>query len=209
MHPVQTKIRLGISNQGETTMFRTFTALCLLAFSTTAVAEGPNWTFIQGDWLQIEIDDPSGDADGDGFGIGGSFEVGDSFHILASYGSADLDFGIDFDQFTIGGGWHTGLTENTDFFANLAYTRLEASALGVSVDDDGFAAQIGVRGMASPSVELSAAITQTELDDSGGDTSFSAGGWYHFNDSFAVGLEAETGDDVTVWGLGFRAYFGN
>ena len=130
-------------------MLRSIAVISLLALSAPAMAEGPNWNFIEGGWQSVEIDGGAGgDVDGDGFLIGGAFEIGSSWHLMASYQNADFDFGVDLDQLIVGGGFHTALTENTDFVADIAYTQLEASASGapaLSLDDDGFIARIGVR----------------------------------------------------------------
>lgn len=190
-------------------MLRSIAVISLLALSAPALAETPSWNFIEAGWQRIDIDESGVDADGDGFGIGGSFEIADSWHILASYAQADFDFGVDFDQFLIGGGYHTALTDNTDFVADIAYTRVEVSASGLgSADDDGIAARIGVRGMLTDQFELAGFITQTELDDSGGDTALSGEGWYNFTPMFAAGAKISFSDDVTQYGLGFRVYFG-
>lgn len=200
---------LGNQSNRENIMLRSLAYVSLLAVAAPALAEGPNWNYIEGSYERVEFDDDVGgfDVDGDGFGIAGSFEIADSWHAFASYGSADFDFDIDLDQLVIGGGLHTPISDNTDFVANLAYVRVDASALGFSVDDDGFGASIGVRGMMSPQVELEAYVDYVDLSDSGDDTSFRAAGWYSFTENFAAGLQIGTGDDTTSYGIGARVYF--
>ena len=191
-------------------MFRSIAVISLLALSAPAMAEGPQWNFIEGSWQRIDISDSGFDVDGDGFGVGGAFEIASSWHLFANYQTADFDFGVDFDQLVVGGGFHTAISDSTDFVADLAYVRLDAGISGVgSADDDGFAGRIGVRSMVTESVELAGYITQTELSDSGGDTSLDGQAWYSFTRNFAVGANVSFSDDVTRYGLGFRAYFGN
>lgn len=189
-------------------MLRTIAVISSLVLGAPALAETPNWNYAEAGWQRIDIDESGIDADADGFGIGGAFELADSWHILASYQTADFDFGIDFDQLTIGGGYHTAITDTTEFVADLSYVRVEASAGGSSADDDGLAGRIGLRSMLTDQFELAGFITQTELDDSGGDTAIGGEAWYSFTPMFAAGANVSFSDDVTQYGLGFRVYFG-
>ena len=100
------------------------------------------------------------------------------------------------------------MSENADFFATLSYVSAEASASGFeSVDEDGFGATVGVRGMVGDNVELAASIGYVDLGDAGDGTSFGVSGLYSFTESFALGLFINTDDDVTGYGLGARFYF--
>lgn len=192
-------------------MLRLFAVLFLSVFSASAMAQGLSYNFIEGQYQRVEIDDVGGsDVDGDGFGIGGSFEVGDSWHIFGSYGQADFDFGVDFDELVVGGGFNTGISPQTDFVARLAFVSVEVDVGGFgSVDDDGFAAEIGLRSMVNQNLELAGFITQVELDDSGGDTGVRGEAWYKLSETFSVGLGISAADDVTTFGIGGRLYFGN
>ena len=189
-------------------MLRSIAVTTLLVLSAPALADTPKWNYAEAGWQRIDIDESGIDADADGFGIGGAFELADSWHVLASYQTADFDFGIDFDQLTIGGGYHTAITDTTEFVADLSYVRVEASAGGSSADDDGLAGRIGLRSMLTDQFELAGFITQTELDDSGGDTAIGGQAWYSFTPMFAAGANVSFSDDVTQYGIGFRVYFG-
>lgn len=188
-------------------MFRSIACVSLAALAAPALAEGPSYNYIEAGYERVEIDDAFGDVDGDGFGIGGSFEIGDQWQVIASYGSADFDFDVDLDQLVIGGGFHSPVSDNVDVVANLVYVRLDASAFGFSVDDDGFGASIGLRGMAAPQVELEGYVDYIDLDDSGDDTSFRGAAWYYFTESFAAGVQLGAGDDTTSYGIGARLFF--
>lgn len=180
----------------------------LLALASPALADGPSYNYLEAGFSQIDLDDDIVDVDGDGFAIGGSFEVGDQLFVFVDYGSSDLDFDIDLDELMIGLGFHTPMSDNVDFVAKIAYASIEASAFGFSVDDDGFGASVGLRGMVSERVELEGSIDYVDFGDGGDDTSVSAAGWYEFTDSFALGLQVGVGDDVTRYGIGARLYFG-
>ncbi|MDX1515550.1 MAG: hypothetical protein R3288_01860 [Woeseiaceae bacterium] len=172
-----------------------------------ALADGPSYDYIEGSYQRVELDDSMFDIDGDGFGIAGSFEIGDQWHLFAGYDTTDFDFDVDLDEIVLGGGLHMALSPNLDLVANLAYVRLDASAMGFSVDDDGFGASLGLRALAADRLELAGFIDYVDLDDSGDDTAVRGEAWYLFTDSFALGFSIGAGDDVTRYGLGARVYF--
>jgi hypothetical protein len=190
-------------------MIRAIGVISLLVLAAPVMADGPSYNYIEGSYQRVNLDDGFIDVDGDGFGIGGSVGIGDNWQLIGGYNSIDFDFGVDVDQLLLGGGFHTALTPNMDFVANIAYIRLDASVLGQSFDDDGYAASAGVRAMASENFELAGFVQYADLSDSGNDTSLRAEAWYNFTQSFAVGLNVGTADDVFSYGIGARVYFGN
>ena len=189
-------------------MYRLTTGLLALALTGSAFAGDLSYNFLEGQYQRVEFDEGFIDVDGDGFGIAGSFEINENVFALASYSTADFDFGIDLNQLTIGAGYHVDVSENADFFAALSFIRAEVEASGFgSEDEDGFGATIGVRGMVSDQVELFGTLSYVDLgsDDS---TALGGGALYNFNDAFAVGANVEFDDDVTSYGLTARFYFG-
>ena len=175
-----------------------------------AMAEGLSYNYLQAGYQRVELDDDFLDVDGDGFGIGGSFEIGRNAYVFANYGTADFDFGVDFNELGAGIGYHMSVGTQTDFVASIGYIRGEAEAPGSpSVDDSGIAASIGLRSMVTDKLELFGSINYADLDDSGDETSVGAGMWYSVTDAFALGVSAGVGDDTNSYGLGARLYFGN
>ena len=189
-------------------MFRKVLGFTLLVFAAPALAGDLSYNYLQLGYQRVDVDDIN--VDGDGFGLGGSFEVGENWFIQAGYATAELDFGVDLDQLGVGVGYHVDMSENADFFATLSYVSVEASVPGFgSADDDGFGVSIGVRGMVSEQVELTGSLGYVDLSDSGDSTSLNAAAFYNFTDAFALGLVLGTDDDVTSYGLAGRFYFGN
>ncbi len=189
-------------------MTRTILILTAALLATPAIADGLDYNYLEGGYQRIELDDDFFDVDGDGFGIGGSFEVGDNAFVFGSYGTADFDFGIDFNELTAGVGYHVPVGTNTDFVASIAYVRAEAEASGIDIDDNGIGASIGLRSMVTDTVEVFGNINYVDLDDSGDDTSFSGGAWFNVTETFALGVSAGFGDDTTTYGASARLYFG-
>jgi long-subunit fatty acid transport protein len=185
--------------------------LTLLALAAPALAADFSYNYIEAGYQEIDIDDDllgGFDVDGDGFGVGGSFEINDNWFIGASYSKADFDFGVDLTQLSLGAGYHVPLTNGSDFYGSLAFVRAEVSASGFgSVDDDGYAAEIGVRGMIGDRFELNGSLGYVDLGDGGDGTSFGAGVLYSFTDSVAAGLSLDVDEDITAYGIGIRIYF--
>ncbi len=190
-------------------MLRSLGLISLLALAAPAMADGLSYNYLEAGYLEVDVDDSFIDVDGDGFSIGGSFEVGDSTYVFADYASADLDLGVDLDQLRVGVGLHGPIGDNVDLFGTLSYISVEASALGISVDDDGFGASVGVRALISDALELSASLNYDDLSDSGDDTTVGGAAWFNLSDNFALGVQADFGDDISTYGVGARVYFGN
>ena len=193
-------------------MLKRFLSIAVLLSVSPAFAGGLSYNFAEISYMNAEFDEDFGGSsvDGDGFGISGSFEVGESWFIAASYGTLDFDFGVDLDQLSIGGGFYMDLSDRADFFAQVSYIQAEISASGFgSADEDGYGVAVGMRGMVSDKVELNGSISYTDLGDGADGTAFGVGGLYSFTDNFALGLGIETDDDITMYGVSGRFYFGN
>jgi hypothetical protein len=187
--------------------------LSLFVLDAPALAGDFSYNFVEVGYQKVDLDEdplPGVSVDGDGFGIGGAVEVGESWFITVAYSKVEFDFNIDLDQLGLGVGYHVDMSQNADFFATLSYVRAEASVSGFdSVDEDGFGATIGIRGMVGEKVELTGSIGYVDLGDAGDGTSFGVSGLYNITDAFALSLNIETDDDITGYGIGGRFYFGN
>lgn len=177
----------------------------MLGVSVSAAAQELSYSYVQAGFQQYDFDDIN--VDGDGFTFGGSVALNDSWYIVGGYASADLDFSVDFNQLSLGAGYHSPLSNNTDWFAELAYVNAEFEGFGGSADDSGYGVTLGARGMLSPDFELLGAITHTDLGDGADGTAISVAGWYNVAGNIAVGLTASFDDDVTTYGIAGRLYF--
>ena len=190
-------------------MFRYLAVVLVLFFASPAIADGPSYNFIQLSYQSVDLDDDSDfNVDGDGYGLLGSFEIGDSMFGFASYGKTDFDFGVELTQLQAGLGYRVGLTDNTDFYASLAYVEADLDASGFrSSDDSGYGATIGVRSIVTDLIELYGEVAYVDFGD-GDNTGLGAGIWFNLTDSFALGVGAARDDDATAFGAGVRLYFG-
>ena len=189
-------------------MLRVIAVAMIMAFTTSAMAETPSYNFAQLGWQSVTLDDGSFDLDGDGFGIGGSFEDAENWHILGGYSSLGFDFGVDLNQLQLGGGYHTAISDTTSFYANLLWVSAEVDAGGIgSVDEDGFGIGIGLRSNITERVELEGGLNYVDFGDGGDSTGVSGAAWYKFTEAFAVGVSVSAEEDVTGFGIGGRYYF--
>ncbi|MDH3430794.1 MAG: porin family protein, partial [Gammaproteobacteria bacterium] len=149
-------------------MLRSALIILLLAFAATAGAEDFNYNYVSAGFGTVEFDGV--DADGDGFTIGGSFEISDSLHVFAGYESADLDFGADANTWNAGLGYNTSVSDTIDLVAKLSYEYVEIDApLAGGFDDNGLGLGVGLRFAASETVELNAGIDYVDYSDGGDD----------------------------------------
>ena len=92
-------------------MFRKILGLTLVVFAAPALAGDLSYNFVQLGYQKVDFDNDFVDSsiDGDGFGISGSFEVGESWFISAGYSKLQLDtdfgFDVDYDELGLGVGW--------------------------------------------------------------------------------------------------------
>jgi hypothetical protein len=192
-------------------MIRKLMGLLLLVTGLPAVAADLSYNFVEVGYQKIEFDEefsPGIDIDGEGYGIGASFEIGESWFVGVNYAKAEFDFGIDLDQTSLGVGWHTDISANADFFGTLSYVRAEASAEGLdSIDDDGYGMAIGVRGMVGSKFELAGSLGYVDFGDGGDGTAVGGNALYYFTDNFAAGFTVDIDEDITAYGLGLRVYW--
>jgi hypothetical protein len=197
-------------------MLRSTLLVILFAFSGAAFADDFSYNNVNVSYGQMNFDDGSGDADGDIFGVDGSFEISESVFLFAGYGAGDLEddggFSVDVDNWRAGVGYHTSVSESFDLVATLSYENVELSAPGLgSVDDSGIGAGVGLRYAASDAFELNAGINYADRGDLEpliDETSIEAGALYNFNETFSVGLSGEWGEDMSTYTLAGRFYFG-
>ena len=125
-------------------MNKTLLAAALLAatsFSAQA-SDKLSYSFVEADYMQSNVDDQ--DFDGFninptlvGWGLKGSFAVADKFYVFGGYSSGkddllavdEVDFSAELDasvdRWNIGLGFHTPISSNTDFVAELGYVQYD------------------------------------------------------------------------------------
>ncbi len=176
--------------------------------SAPALAEdGFSYNYLEAAYIDTQIDDGDLDVDGDGIGVAGSVELGESFFLEASYGRQEFDFDVDLDQWTVGLGAHAPLSDAIDLVGRVGYVDAEIDTDFGSIDDDGYLAGIGLRGRVADNFELEGGVNYVDLGDGGDATTFEFGGRLYLSPNFAIGAGVELDDDVTTWNAGVRFEF--
>lgn len=190
-------------------MFRFAVMFFILLIAAPSVAETPSFNYVEVGYIEYDIDLGDGmDVNGDGFAVGGAFEVGDNFFGFVGYSDVDFDFDIEVSALDVGFGYHTDLTDNTSFYASVAYVEADASVTGLgSNDESGYGVGIGVRGYAAVDVELGLGITYVDLGNESDDTTIGGSFLYDITDNVALGVTVDFGDDEEAYGGVLRVYF--
>ena len=111
------------------------TVLLLPALSSAQEGSKPSKSGFDYNYAELSYDKHDFDVsrapdniDGDGFTLSGSFKVGADWHVYASYGTANVDFGIDVDTWALGLGYSYSVKPNVDLYGRVLYIDQSASS---------------------------------------------------------------------------------
>lgn len=189
-----------------------FTALLVVAAATPSraqVASGSRSVFSY-TWLEVEYFQQDFDAFDDdltGFGLSGSVELAGNLHLIAGWGSGDIDVmgvNVDTDEFSAGLGFHSAVDERVDAFAEARYinTELTVDTINLSDSEDGFGLGAGIRFLAADRLELFGRLDYIDIVD--GTTTFTGGGRFYPTPNVGLGVRFSLNDDADTLGLGLR-----
>jgi opacity protein-like surface antigen len=184
------------------------------AAENTAPTNLISYTYVEGDYVARTMDvDMNNDVDFNGYGVKGSYEIGDQFHVFGAYSKVNNDdvFDIDLDETQLGFGWHKSVADNADAIVELSWLRqgVDVSLLGVSADDhaDGYRASAGFRGAFSDHVLGNFKVNYTDGSDFKSEFTPSFGVEVKFNEMFSAVADAEVGNGNKMYSIGLRANF--
>lgn len=200
-------------------------AAMLAAAPMAASAADLSYTYVEGGWTQLRInDDLLDDPKGDGGYIRGSFAIAKQVHLFGGYSTASKSYAygnvarmkVEIGQPELGIGYHMNMSDRVDFTADIAALRVNAKvkisgAPGYNESGNEHVtagrATVGVRGAPSPRTE--AWIKAGVMDGSDMDTSFvgNLGGQIKFNATWGVVGEIQFIEDTTQYMAGVRASF--
>lgn len=187
------------------------TLTSILSVSAMAQESSLSYTYVGVGYQSGDIED----IDFGGFGIYGSLELNESFFLLSQYSSIESDDqflvgstvdDIEATSFSFGIGFHTPISDTTDFVSSLSYADAEVESADVSEDGNGYVLAAGVRAMPSDKVELSAFIDYADIED-GSETGFSLGARYFTMPDVSFGLGYGTSDDFDAFSIDARFDF--
>lgn len=205
------------------TFFRRVTALVVfgcLFMSPVALSESRlQYNFVDVAYSQADVDDfvfMGGDLDADVIGISGSVAINERFFVQAGYANIDFDdipalgiTSLESDGVFLGIGWHTALSDNSDFVITADYLYVDAEVCGagfcISDDENGFGVGLGVRALVgSDKIELAGGVAYVDVGPDSGDFSVAGSARYHFTSSVSGAIGVAFGDDVTQYGVNLR-----
>lgn len=184
--------------------FVTFAALAVATSAPlTAVGSDLGYTYAELRYLGVQRDEG---ADADGGTAIGWYRLNESVFAIGQVILTEADNGAEASTFAAGAGYILSINDQWDAVAIGTLRRTEIDALR-DVEEDGFGAQLGLRGMPIPKFETRAFVNYVDVIDD--DTSLFVSGDYWFSPQLAAGVAAEMGGDADVFSIGLRYSFGN
>lgn len=186
-------------------------ALALGAASFAANATELSYNFIEGGYVHTHFDEL--DASGNGGGIAGSVEFGQSN--IYAFGSAARttatvkryfgDFDIKANSYDLGIGYAMPLSEQTDLLFEGSYQRADTNGFST----DGYRISAGARSAWSDRVEGTIRVNYANSNDAYANDSFSVtpGILVKFNPTWGFVADADIGQDGQTYFAGVRASF--
>jgi len=193
-------------------VYKFCSAILLIAFSSLAVAQNFNYSFLEGGYQWFEFDS-AGNVEGDGFVVAGSLALSNSFILIGSYEEGELDnFNVDIDSWKVGLGFHSPISSIIDLVVTGSVLNQEVGlSSGGTNDDEAFDIGLGLRANLSDTLELNVGLNYVDYDDAGDDNVVSAGIIIDITDDFAVRLGGSWSDDTErdQYTISGRLYLGN
>jgi hypothetical protein len=162
------------------------------------------YTYAEARYLNI---DPERGADADGATAIGWYRLNERFFLTGQYIGVDFDSGVDAKTFALGGGFIQSLNDHWDVVVLASARRTELDTGLTTAADNGYAAQLGIRGMPIPRLETRAFVNHVNVNR--GETSLFLSGDWSFTPSLAGGIAAEFGENANTISVGLRYAFGN
>jgi hypothetical protein len=188
------------------TLVTTASAALIIATGFSATSQAADLGYTYGELRYLDVDANSGN-DADGATAIGWYRLNESFFALGQVIVTDADSGTEAATGALGAGYIQPVNDQWDAVAIGTLRRTELDTPGGEVSENGFGAQLGLRGMPIPKLEARFFLNYVDVFDD--DTSFFVSGDYWFSPSLAAGLAAEFGGDADTLSVGVRYSFGN
>jgi hypothetical protein len=194
-------------------------ALASLAVAGPVLASDISYTYVEGTLIGESIDDPSGDDDieGSGLGLTGSVELSKHLFGFMNLSGTEYEYkNFDDSDFSagrlgLGIGLHFPLGKNLDLVGAVSLQRLRLEdEFDNAINEQGHGWDIGLRGMAGQRLQWNVGLNYVDYGDDFDDTGWTAGFRYYFTRTFAAGLDvASTDKDQGQALIAFRWDIGN
>lgn len=177
----------------------TISAFTAIGLISSAQASDFNYNYVEGSYSALNDEFIDG-----AFNVKGSYDITENINIIGGYTKYNIpdDINGDADNYKIGIGYHTPITEKTDLVTDISYqaVNVEDNDTGESLEASGVGVKLGVRHKFSDSIEANASLEHVKLDEdeydmSGTGTTIDLGGRYHINEAMSAGLNFSTGTE--------------
>ena len=172
----------------------------------TSVAEALGYSFAGLQYNRLKLDDVPVE-DPDGFGLTGSFELGNHWFVSGSYGDVG-NASLDAKGLGLGGGHYWNTSDKTNVFVTVSYAKVELTVEeDASVDENAYAVATGIRSNVSEKLELNAGLSYTDTGDADA-IALRAGALLNFNDTIGLtsGLSVDNDSNIGL-SIGARVSF--
>lgn len=196
------------------------TFVILLGFLGTAPAADFSYSKVSLGYLDqtVEMTGFSNDLQADGYELTASFEVNKSFAVQFGFGKASggvningISVNLDVDAKMLGFIFHAPVSIDTDVVlgAALIQGELKASASGLpseTEDMNGQQISVGVRSKIGKSIELSAGVDQSFIEDES-DSYLNLGIDAYLSQDISLGISFSSGEDSETTYIKFSKFF--
>jgi len=176
----------------KTKLLATLSIAALASMVSMAQASEFSYNYVEGTYQDIDADGINGDS----YKLSGSYGINPSINVIAEYTDGQLDnplggSDLEFDQTVVGLGYHTEVSNKTDFTANIKLVDQNSDVAG---DDTGYGVGVGIRHMLTNKIEVGSGIDYVDVSDIG-NTTFNINSRYHLNDKLSFGLSYSTSEE--------------
>lgn len=187
-------------------MKRSILALALFAVPYLAGAADLSYNYVEGGYTQI---DPEGSGpDADGFGLNGSFSLGEHLFLYGGWSSNEFDgSSVDIDVQRIGLGWRNGISDRTDLVVNANHLRFDVNVGSFGLDTRGYEAEVGLRTAFSQRFEGQASLGYVDGGDFSGSLYGKLSGQLRFNPNWGLVGSVVIRDEGNEYFFGPRLSF--
>ncbi len=181
-------------------MKKLLVGVVVAALATTAQAaqstSGLQYTYLQGQWSDVDFDDSV--IDFDGLGASASFKINEGLFVAADHMRLS-EQGAHIERLAVAGGFRMPMSRVMDINLGAGLVDYDTN---FKEDDSGILAYAKVRGLIEPNWEVSAGFLYEDAITS--DTAFTFSAGYRFHRQVSVGIDTRNGDmDVTSFYLRF------
>lgn len=181
--------------------FTIVTAIVAAAAMPAAALADVSYSYVGAGYAALK---PDGISRLDGFNLEASAAVHENVHLIGTYLRAK-DSPFTANRTRVGAGYNVPVNSQFDVVSRLgwSFTKVSVSGLGSS-KDDGLFGQIGVRGMATDTLEVNAFLTYDDNEDK---VSADLGAVLHFTPQLGVTTGYTYSSEIQTWNVGMRYNF--